>query len=305
MYMSIWQTNNWKKLLEKSKQVEKVFVVSWIHIEKRKVNFWEYGLFAIGVETQVLWDVKILRDLQLLCKEENCLFIQVESIDYLGKKDVQKEVRYWTQGYFKKFISPFTTCIDLKKSWEEILSQMKPKGRYNIGLAQKKWVECHVVEKSKENITTFFQLFQETTSRDNFSGNTISYYENFLKMIPESELILAFYNGNAIAWGIFVFQETALYYYGASSWQERSVMAPYIVQWVAIEEAKKRGCSVYDFLWVAGPDEKHSPLEWVTDFKLKLSKDIQLVSQSIIYVHKKRKYFFIKLLKKLSKFRKK
>jgi lipid II:glycine glycyltransferase (peptidoglycan interpeptide bridge formation enzyme) len=32
----------------------------------------------------------------------------------------------------------------------------------------------------------------QTTSRDDFSGNTFNYYKDFLKIIKESELILAY-----------------------------------------------------------------------------------------------------------------
>jgi len=40
--------------------------------------------------------------------------------------------------HYKKFITPHTAVIDLEKSEEEILANMKPKGRYNIRLAEKK-----------------------------------------------------------------------------------------------------------------------------------------------------------------------
>jgi lipid II:glycine glycyltransferase (peptidoglycan interpeptide bridge formation enzyme) len=40
--------------------------------------------------------------------------------------------------YYKKFITPYTAIIDLNLSEDEILSLMKPKGRYNIRLAEKK-----------------------------------------------------------------------------------------------------------------------------------------------------------------------
>jgi lipid II:glycine glycyltransferase (peptidoglycan interpeptide bridge formation enzyme) len=46
---------------------------------------------------------------------------------------------------------------------------MKPKGRYNIKLSDKKLVECIVVEKTNDNIQDFFNLMYETTSRDKFS----------------------------------------------------------------------------------------------------------------------------------------
>lgn len=73
------------------------------------------------------------------------------------------------------------------------------------------------VEKNPHNIETFYKLMLDTTSRDDFSGNTQQYYEIFLKSIKESQLFFAYYEDQVIAAGIFVFEDDiALYYYGAS-----------------------------------------------------------------------------------------
>lgn len=292
--MSLWQTHNWQSFLVSSGQSEAFFEVDGVYVEKRKVSFGEYGLFAIGVEKEL--SEKTLNNLKKLCEKENCLFLQIESLSYT-KKDISYP--WFSNKYYKKFIPPFTAVIDLSQSEEDILKSKKPKWRYNIWLAEKKWVTCSIVEKNTENISEFYEIFKETTSRDNFAGNTQKYYETFLSSFPESELILAYFWGKVIAGGIFVFGDVSLYYYGASSSENRNLMAPYLVQWTAIQEAKKRGSTLYDFLGVATPGEKHSPLAWVTDFKSKFTSDIREVSQSFLYVHKKKKYFFVMMLKKL------
>lgn len=208
----------------------------------------------------------------------------------------------WQTWYYKKFIPPYTAVIDLSKSEEEILANMKPKGRYNIRLAEKKWVECKIVKKTDENIWIFFSLMQETCERDNFAWNKQEYYKIFLDEIKETELILAYFEWKVIAGGIFVFSENvALYYYGASSSSFRNLMAPYLLQWTAIEEAKKRNGKIYDFLWIASPWEKNSPLAWVTDFKKKLSQDTRKVSESYLFIKNKIMYFLIMWLRKMKK----
>jgi lipid II:glycine glycyltransferase (peptidoglycan interpeptide bridge formation enzyme) len=50
----------------------------------------------------------------------------------------EKSIIKLKQGYYKKFITPYTAVINLEKSEEEILARMKPKGRYNIRLSEKK-----------------------------------------------------------------------------------------------------------------------------------------------------------------------
>lgn len=67
-----------------------------------------------------------------------------------------------------------------------------------------------------------------------------------------------------IAGGIFVFTPTrAIYYYGASSSlsADRKQMAPYLLQWTAIREAKMRQIPVYDFLGVADPSDPDDNLK--------------------------------------------
>lgn len=75
-----------------------------------------------------------------------------------------------------------------------------------------------------------------------------------------------------IAAGIYVFYNlVGLYYYGASTSDPeiRKHMAPYLLQWEAIREAKSRGCIIYDFLGIAPPDDMEHPLMGVSSFKEK------------------------------------
>lgn len=301
--MSIWQTKAWGDMLLSSKQAEKIFEIEWIFIEKRKVSMWEYWLFIIGLEKFI--DKKIIGKLIELCKRQKALFIQIESINYSKKTVFDKVIfKKWKPSSYKKFIMPYTALIDLNLSQDDILASMKPKGRYNIKLASKKWVEVSLVEKTSENIKEFYDLMEETTTRDWFSWNTLSYYESFLNLLPQSKLFLAYYDEKVIAGGIFVFEkDVAIYYYWASTWDSsyRNLMAPYLLQWEAIKYAKEIGCSIYDFLWVSTPWDTNSTLAWVTKFKKKLTKDIRWVSDSYIFVNKKLKYLLISTLKKLKR----
>lgn len=311
--MSIWQTQPWQDMLIASWQSDEYFVIERdikniegknygpIFVEKRRVSLGEYGLFVIGFEGELDGDTK--ESLEELCREENCLFLQIETIDYSLSPSGGKSPK-GDRGikYYKKFIPPYTALIDLTQNEEDILAAMKPKGRYNIKLARKKGVEVRKVEKTDENTQIFHALMSETTSRDNFAGNTLAYYKIFLESLKNADLYFAYHEDDVIAAGIFVRQENVMtYYYGASSSKKRNLMAPYLLQWTAIEDAKKDGCKVYDFLWVAGDDEKNSSLAGVTDFKMKLSPQKTYVSWACIFIHKKWKYRFIQFLKKIKK----
>lgn len=142
-----------------------------------------------------------------------------------------------------------TLMLDLKKPKDELLSEMKSKTRYNIRLAAKKGV---VVEKSndKEAADAFIKLSQETAKRDAIVIHPERYYRKMIETIPAEMLSLyvAKFDGKIIGAALVSFSgSVATYLHGASSSENRNVMAPHLLQWTAICDAKKTGFSKYDF----------------------------------------------------------
>ena len=156
-----------------------------------------------------------------------------------------------------------TLILDISKSEEELLKQMRPKTRYNIRLAQKKGV---TIEESTEKIDDFLRLSKKTAQRDKFHLHPKKYYQKMLKVLGQGEtvkLFLAKYQGQVIVANLVCFfGRTAVYLHGASDYGFRHLMAPYLCQWQAICQAKEQGFKYYDF-W--GIDEERWP--GVTRFK--------------------------------------
>jgi len=236
-------------------------------------------------------------------KNQKCLFFQIETLNYSEiKENIYQELFEINKFYYKKFITEYTAVIGLEKTEEEILALMKPKWRYNIKLAAKKWVEIKSVEKTEKNIKLYYELMLETTSRDNFSGNSLNYYINFLENIKNSQLLLAFKDNVVIAGGIFVFDEkVSIYYYWASTSKKeyRNLMAPYLLQWEAIKIAQNKKSKLFDFLGVSSPNSKNDSLSWVTSFKKKLTPDIRKVSQAYIFIRKPIFYKIFNIIRKI------
>lgn len=298
--MSFWQSKSWWEMLVKSKQVEKIIYLWDLLIEKRSIWLGKYGLFVLWVEDVENIDEKWLIE---ICKKENCVFVQIETMSSLvWIKNELIKLKHFKTGYYKKFITPYTAIIDLSKSEEDILSDMKPKGRYNIRLAEKKEIKVIEAEKTKENIEIFYKLVQETTKRDGFSWNSFDYYKTFIDSIPNSCLLIAYKDNFPVSAWIFIFDsDVSIYYYWASTNDEsyRNLMAPYLLQWTAIKKAKESWSKYYDFLWVSAPWEIKSSLAWVTDFKLKFTKDIVNISDSYIWINKKFVYFVLNFLRRI------
>ena len=153
-----------------------------------------------------------------------------------------------------------TLVLDLTFSPDELLAAMAQKTRYNIRLAEKKGVE---IVGGEEYLLDFLRLIKTTSERDNFHPHPDNYYRALAKL-PEIKVSAARYQGKIIAAGLFSFyKQTATYLHGASDSLNRQLMAPYLLQWRAILQARELGCKYYDF---HGIDAKKWP--GVTRFKV-------------------------------------
>lgn len=143
--------------------------------------------------------------------------------------------------------------IDITKPERELLAEMKSKTRYNIKIALKHNVK--MVKCAKNNaacgraIDEFVRLVKITAERDKITPHPDEYYRKIFETIPEEnlKLYLAELEGKIIAANIVVFYgKVATYLHGASDNAYRHVMAPYLLQWQVILDAKKEGYEKYD-----------------------------------------------------------
>jgi lipid II:glycine glycyltransferase (peptidoglycan interpeptide bridge formation enzyme) len=169
---------------------------------------------------------------------------------------------------------PCTVIIDLSKELPIILAQMKSKCRYNIRLGEKKVI---IKTADEDGIEIFYSLFLETAKRDGLAIHSIEYYKklfvtakNYLTQTnkPILHLYIAEYEGDNIAAIVTLFMgKNATYLYGASSNQNRNVMAPYALQWKAMQDAKEAGCTDYDLFGIPPDDNPSHPMAGLYRFK--------------------------------------
>jgi len=153
---------------------------------------------------------------------------------------------------------PRSLVVDLTPDEAAILARMKPKTRYNIGLAGKRGVTARVAG-APEDLEAFNRLMAATGSRDGFGVHAPEYYRRAHELFAPTDrcaLILAEWEGQPLA-GVMAFAlgQQAWYFYGASSDVERQRMAPYLAQWEAMRWAKAHGAVTYDLWGVPDADE--------------------------------------------------
>jgi lipid II:glycine glycyltransferase (peptidoglycan interpeptide bridge formation enzyme) len=218
---------------------------------------------------------ELLEELKKIGKEERCVFIQLEP-NATTTTHQFKSLNLPTAAH--PLFTKYTFMLDLTQSEEELLKNMHPKGRYNIRVAQKHGVE--VVEDSSEKaFEAYLRLTKETTTRQKFYAHTERYHRLQWQTLPHtltkntlsSHLFLAKYNGKILtAWIVFVFKDELFYPYGASSSENREVMASNLMMWEVIRFGKKLGLKTFDMWGAMGPNpDKKDPWYGFHNFKEK------------------------------------
>lgn len=170
-------------------------------------------------------------------------------------EDVQPEYRQW---------------VVLDKSEEDLLKEMKPKGRYNIGVAKKHDLEIKW-GINDQSIQALFNLYSQTAKRADFNGRNLAYFQKLAQVLKENEagdIIVVSKNGEPLSALLLSFYGgVCSYLYGGSS-GDRSLMAPYLAHWEAIKRAKRDGCEIYDLLAIAPFSEELGARNLELDGKL-------------------------------------
>ncbi len=174
-----------------------------------------------------------------------------------------------------------TLCVDLRPPEVEILVQMKPKGRYNIRLAQRHGVTV-AEDSSAKALADFLAIYRETAARQPMSEKPDSYFEALHETLATAKtgsFFFAEHEGKRLAAAVVIFfGEKATYFYGGSLGEQRQLMAPYLLHWEIMRAAKARGCAWYDFWGISPADNPEHPWWDFSVFKRKFGgREFQLV----------------------------
>jgi lipid II:glycine glycyltransferase (peptidoglycan interpeptide bridge formation enzyme) len=208
----------------------------------------------------------------------NTAFIRFDPPWYTIEQEAESEETAMESAGFRKAAAtvqpPDTVLINLVSSCEEMLAAMKPKWRYNISLAGKKGVQ--VDTNGTRKLEIFYRLLKETAVRDGIAIHKIDYYKSLFDLCEKRNnsggiklrLYTATHEGDDLAAIIVLFAgDTATYLYGASSNIKRNLMAPYALQWKAIQDAKASGCKCYDLFGIPPNEDPNHPMAGLYRFK--------------------------------------
>lgn len=238
------------------------------------------GLQALAQPTPVGTLALVLRAPLAVADNPHVLARVIEELDRLAKRRSYASVRVETfptqiaaraaleGGGFRSSAAwhgeRHSIQIPLTLSDKELLARMKPKGRYNVRVAERAGVTIRTGEAS--SLGEFFELHRTTASHQGFPVFPRVYFDYVWRLFGTSkkaQLFLAYHGGKPVT-AIFNTIVGGRLYYGWGGMsrdpEHRKLMANYLLHFFAMGWAREHGCTHYD-------------LVGVTEFKEKLARD--------------------------------
>ncbi|MBQ6354993.1 peptidoglycan bridge formation glycyltransferase FemA/FemB family protein [Candidatus Saccharibacteria bacterium] len=162
-----------------------------------------------------------------------------------------------------------TVLIDLEKSEDELLANMRRQTRYEVRRSMKQNIKV-TSGNSEALYKEFHQVQAETAARQNFVPprleDLLAEREAFGK--DATIYVAKTEEGEPIAYGLILKHGVEADYFEAASTElNRRMPGAYALQWQAMRDLKKEGYKRYNLWGIAPPNQPHHRYAGVTTFK--------------------------------------
>ncbi len=213
----------------------------------------------------------LLMKLKEIAKEEKAHFIRIASI---WEKSKQNSDFFERLGFIPApiHIHPEVTWeLDIKRSEQELLMNMRKTTRYLIRQAQKN-TDIEIIKSNNiDDLERFGDLLNKTADRHHFVPFSLNYLKNQFSCFALDNQIVIYlgrYKEEIISGAVMIFwQNIGFYHHGASLSKYNKIPVSYLLQWEAIKEAKRQGCEKYNFWGIAPNDNKNHAWTGLSLFK--------------------------------------
>jgi lipid II:glycine glycyltransferase (peptidoglycan interpeptide bridge formation enzyme) len=202
----------------------------------------------------------VFAEMKKIGRQEKCVFVRVRPQLTSGEASKKTFSKAGFVGAPIHLHAELTLQLDITKTEEEILSQMRKTTRYEIRKAQ----SLRIKVESTINIAAiqqFYDLQLVTAKRQGFIPFSKQFLKEQFRVFAENNMALLYsarHEDKLLAQAFIIFYGTeAVYHYGASTEAGRKFPAAPLLQWEAIQEAKKRGMNRYNF-WGIAPQTNSS-----------------------------------------------
>ncbi|MEX2054997.1 MAG: peptidoglycan bridge formation glycyltransferase FemA/FemB family protein [Candidatus Andersenbacteria bacterium] len=162
-----------------------------------------------------------------------------------------------------------TWMLDLSPTPEELMQGMRKTTRHAIRRATDKGVTASILSP-EEIVSRFYPLYEATKDRHGFVPFSRRFLETQVGAYSPNNVfgVVAQFEGHDVAAAILIhYGDTVFYHHGASLQLPGNIPAAHLLQWTAIQEAKRRGATRYNFWGIAPDNEPEHPFAGITVFK--------------------------------------
>ena len=214
--------------------------------------------------------VHLFQFLKKLALHEKCSFIRISppNLKTSAHEQIFKDLGFSRAPTHMH--SELNWILDITPSDDQLLRNMRKTTRYSINKAEKDGV---IIEKSTrlKDVKLFNSIYKATVDRQDFTPFSLKYLEKEFETFSKTGNALIFfarYNGEIVSTAIIIFEnDGAFYHQGASILKYPKVPASYLLQWEVIKEAKRRGCTFYNFWGIAPENRPRHPWAGPSLFK--------------------------------------
>lgn len=291
---SVLQSKQWADF--KASCGFEIIKVDGLYVHKKSLPMGNNFLYIPEASSSEI-NGKHIEDLKALVKKESSIFLRLEMIDRFGDNAQKILLSMGFRKAFEEIQPKWRQIVDLKPTRGTILAQMKQKGRYNVKLAERKGVIVKQVvldgknSEQEKSIKVLFDLYSKTVLREKIGGRSIDYFKRMAEAFSGTDFLvvyMAFFENKPLSAALISFyDDTASYLYGGSSSENRELMAPYLMHWKIITDAKDRGCDFYDLIGRSRPGDENSSWAGLTRFKEQFGGNAVEILGSYDYVNKK------------------
>jgi len=166
-----------------------------------------------------------------------------------------------------------TWKLDLTSPEENLLMNMRKTTRYLIRQAERN-SDIKIIKSNRlEDVEIFDQLNRKVAQHQKFVPFSFKFTKNEFDVFSKDGQALLFfgkYKGENTAAALIIFWSgIGFYHQAALDPKYHKMPIAYLLQWEAIKEAKRRGCTMYDFWGYVNPKQKvKHPWAGPTFFKM-------------------------------------
>lgn len=212
---------------------------------------------------------RLFAEIRQLAKKERCVFVRLRPQLSRNAAHEQLMVSLGAKDAPMHLHAEHTVILDLTKSEEELLAEMRRQTRYEVRRQDKFGITVEN-SNSEELFRDFHQVQLETAKRQNFvPPNLDMLMAERTAFKDQATIYLAKSRENEpIAYGLILKSGLeAEYFEAASTDLGRKLPGAYALQWQAIRDLKAQGFQRYNLWGIAPLGQKHHRYAGVTTFK--------------------------------------